>query len=1318
MAKWKKESDRRINGLKNRAAESLDQLRYTIFLHDQIASDIRGELGAYYEKEINKRLALHSIIEINRNKDGIRPELLKRAGYDTIASVRGECAAKLELIKGIGEVTAMKILRSVAGFENEAARKIVFDFGPYLNGTNHSELLKKLNIYKNAENTINTTKLIYAKVSNIDYVTQLEELKRSSKLPHRLFWSKDRRETYFGSIDKMEEEIEINLTILAKKQYREFSEIKSNNIDAREDFYKRPAYYQTLVKSFWPAGGLTFVPIRKPSPQIDESASAKQETSWGSVYERFKQSAAFRRDNNRVQPRKRPEKEGVVTTTRFPLDIETVEALKKRYIAFDTETTGLYPDSDRIIELGAVLVENGNIIKSFGSLVKSVHHVPIGAASVNHITDQMISVAPMEEDIYPSFIQFMGDALQGKTLVCAHNAGFDMGFLENTLKRLGHDAEIRYVDTLRFARRLINTDSYTQDNLASGFGITNRNSHRAEQDARVCAQLLWKLLPIYDEYVAEEDDETKTQPLTEDELNVCRWVQGLVLEYGRDTHYLCFHKNSSGLVTARCRKPFFRFKISVKGNYVVLPSDVPTPENVRVEPCSNSEGGADNKRLYFREVADLFFLKETVHELFLRAYEETKRYIHSEGHDIHLRNRMKSYTMLTDKGEVIGSGSKKHPLLEYMDDHEQRSGDGDDELRSEKTKQHKSGTWGRREWKHPVTSEPPKDHAVKLSQEQELFMQKALGGNNILVDACIGSGKTTAIQHLCDKYPPDRKILYLTYNKLLKADARAKIRNRNVTVTNYHSFANACLKRAGISSGVSELILAFNKEKPPIGQYDVLIIDEYQDIETEFAEMLVRIKESNPGIQIIAVGDMQQKVYDWTTLDAAEFLESFLGEHLSLSFTQCFRLSAEHAAMLGRVWNKKLVGVNDNCRIKHMTPPEIREYLAFKAPKDILCLGRRNGEMAETLNYLETFFPETYNKHTVFASIKENDSLAGMEPDASSAIFTTYDSSKGLERAITVLFDFTERNWKDRKSRGFQSYEILRNIFCVAASRGKGEIIFVDDPLVETLSERTLSTPFTSNLSIDDPLAISEMFEFKYTEDVERCFSLLDTKVIPRDDETVISIYNRDGLIDLSPCIGTYQEASYFDGYSIDKRIQFHVLAHPEDKRLLEEVRAETGLEMKILLLTSSETKQRRYKTQVRLPFIREEEKKAIHDRLATMFTRNEEVQTACALTFATDPAGTSALRVGGMTDVIKDGIVYELKFVSELEHGHFLQCACYMVALGLEKGILWNVKDNKMYEIRIPDKKMFLDAVARAITKGRIKAYYMPNSNANADII
>lgn len=590
---------------------------------------------------------------------------------------------------------------------------------------------------------------------------------------------------------------------------------------------------------------------------------------------------------------------------------------------------------------------------------------------------------------------------------------------------------------------------------------------------------------------------------------------------------------------------------------------------------------------------------------------------------------------------------------------------------------------------------------VRLSDEQQLFIEQALKGQNILVNACIGSGKTTAIQLLCNRIPKNKRILYLTYNKLLKLDAQAKIKNANVKVQNYHGIAWYYLHRINISAGVGDLITRFNETKPPIDHYDVLIIDEYQDIETELSLLLEYIKSTNPRMQIIAVGDMQQKIYDKTNLDVAAFINQFLGKHLELEFTQCFRLSAALAESLGRIWCKKIVGVNSDCIVEEMNMAQIADFLATQRPQDILCLGSRNGDLSKTLNTLEKEHPATFNKRTVYASISDNDSIGSAQPTPNTAIFTTFDSSKGLERKVCVIFDYTESYWQARISKPQQSYEILRNIFCVAASRGKSHIIFVNSGEA-MLSEATLSTRVDENQNLSD-VDIATMFDFKFREDIEKCFSLLQIEQIPTEDRSVIEVKSTDGMIDLSPCIGIYQEAMFFDAYEIDRAIEMYISLHDSKKTLWTKKVKQSGLEQKILFLVSMETNQDRYRTQVVLPFVNEEAANQIADRLFTRLQHNENAQVGCRIPFSNKKNGNKLFIAGGFADVVKDDIVYELKFVSELTHEHFLQCACYIVALKLEKGILWNTRDNTSYEIRVPDKKKFLDAVANAITKNMI---------------
>ena len=88
-----------------------------------------------------------------------------------------------------------------------------------------------------------------------------------------------------------------------------------------------------------------------------------------------------------------------------------------------------------------------------------------------------------------------------------------------------------------------------------------------------------------------------------------------------------------------------------------------------------------------------------------------------------------------------------------------------------------------------------------------------------------------------------------------------------------------------------------------------------------------------------------------------------------------------------------------------------------------------------------------------------------------------------------------------------------------------------------------------------------------------------------------------------------------------------------------------------------------------------------------------------------------------GRPDVIKNNTVYELKFVEELSHEHFLQCACYMVAFGLNKGIVWNIRTNEQYSVVIPDRRNVhaSSTAKRQITKGRVKDAYFESDYLEA---
>lgn len=650
---------------------------------------------------------------------------------------------------------------------------------------------------------------------------------------------------------------------------------------------------------------------------------------------------------------------------------------------------------------------------------------------------------------------------------------------------------------------------------------------------------------------------------------------------------------------------------------------------------------------------------------------------------------------------------------------------------------------------------------VNLSDEQKHFVDLALEGHNVLVDACIGSGKTTSIQELCNKFPKTTKILYMTYNRLLKLDAQDKIIGRNVTVTNYHGFVYPYLRKHRVYCGIGEAIRQFNQLNPDIKKYDVLIIDEYQDINLECSELLEIIKKQNPGIQIIAVGDMAQKIYDFTTHDVEPWIKKYLGNFKAVSFTKCFRLGDSLASRLAVAWNKPITGVNKKQKIKFMSPGEVATYLATKEPEEILALSPKKGTGVDVLNELEHLAPEKFNKYTTYTSIKDTD--FNVDPDSDTAIFTTYDSSKGMERPICVIFDYVPDYFNVRMNMPDVNPEIIRNIFLVAASRGKDEVIFVtpkrkrnfdkfDNPenvgFIPIGEFHDLQVAETSYL----PFNIAGMFNFKYIEDIEACYDLLkieEQPLLKSDSRDVLDILTSDGLLDISPAIIAYAKGSFFKDFDIYERLkQMHdndelelgqyqyfqkAVNFQKDKAhggvyedIIKKPRAfginvrdgkkyETNfkhdkddLQWQLLVMLAAETKVYAYIRQITRRYITKDEKQTLINRMSSLLSPDD---THDVLSFM-----KGNLTFYGFTDIVKDDTAYSITYLDEIKYTDYLTCAMKMILTGANKGIVWSLKTNQRMIVTIPDRQEFMDQVVSTVTKRNLTSYTGAIPGINTD--
>ena len=318
---------------------------------------------------------------------------------------------------------------------------------------------------------------------------------------------------------------------------------------------------------------------------------------------------------------------GYVGTYKKQVDYATVKELKKRYIAFDVETTGLSPMNDKIIEVAAVLFENGEIIKGYSSLVNPEVFIPYSATAINHITNEMVKDAPKECIVYAELVDFLGDALKQQTTICAHNASFDMNFLSETLMRLGYDGKISYVDTLSLSRSLIKgLHNYKQDTVAMYFDLVNNQSHRAVTDAEICGKILWNLLQI-----EEKEEEKRLRNLEkskpcDEEMEICAYIQNCIMKKGGDSKWLGFYKNSSNYVDVSYLYSILKFKCAKKGKYIIVEKSSVEKLNCNIEPCTMSEGGSDYVRVYFNSPFELEPLESYLFSIYAKCRKSALDY--------------------------------------------------------------------------------------------------------------------------------------------------------------------------------------------------------------------------------------------------------------------------------------------------------------------------------------------------------------------------------------------------------------------------------------------------------------------------------------------------------------------------------------------------------------------------------------------------------------------------------------------------------------------------------------------------------------------
>ncbi len=168
------------------------------------------------------------------------------------------------------------------------------------------------------------------------------------------------------------------------------------------------------------------------------------------------------------------------------------QSLRASYVVFDIETTGFSAEHDRIIEIGAVRVEEGQITDRFSAFVNPQIPIPFEIEKLTGISDDMVLEEPLVEEVLPRFLEFC----RGAVLV-AHNADFDMSFIRKNAERQGLVCDFTVADTVGLARILLpQLNRYKLDAVAKALNISLENHHRAVDDAGCTAEIFLKFLEM------------------------------------------------------------------------------------------------------------------------------------------------------------------------------------------------------------------------------------------------------------------------------------------------------------------------------------------------------------------------------------------------------------------------------------------------------------------------------------------------------------------------------------------------------------------------------------------------------------------------------------------------------------------------------------------------------------------------------------------------------------------------------------------------------------------------------------------------------
>ena len=203
--------------------------------------------------------------------------------------------------------------------------------------------------------------------------------------------------------------------------------------------------------------------------------------------------------------------------------------LDTTYCVLDLETTGFSATTEKITEVGIMKLKDGEVIDEFSCFVNPEKHIPERVSEVTNITDDMVKDAETIDKVFPKILEFIEESV-----IVAHNAGFDVGFLKQNAKNLGYEFDYTYLDTLSLAKDLFpEYKKYKLGKIAENLGIKVEVAHRALDDVDTTVKVFKVMLEMLKKRgakkIADIDKVSRTEEAKKEEYKKLKTYHAIIL---------------------------------------------------------------------------------------------------------------------------------------------------------------------------------------------------------------------------------------------------------------------------------------------------------------------------------------------------------------------------------------------------------------------------------------------------------------------------------------------------------------------------------------------------------------------------------------------------------------------------------------------------------------------------------------------------------------------------------------------------------------------------------------------------------------------